>query len=242
VDKAGAEYWLYCLDNHSPCRQPIIELPSQPCHERIERADLTTLDCVYRALLTALPLSSAHRQALRQRGLSDVEILRQGYRTLPRGGRAALARRLVDRFGADVCSTIPGLYIVNHDGRPYWNIAGVPGVLIPVRSLDTRIVALKVRADTSEECAKYTYLSSTKHDGPGPGAQVHVPLHAGLHGDMVRITEGELKADVATVLSGMLTIAVPGVAMWRKALPLLEALQPTRALLTFDLGPQVFSG
>src|SRR5262249_15008736 len=31
-----------------------------------------------------------------------------------------------------------------------------------------------------------------------------------------------------------LAIAVPGVTLWRQALPLLEALQPTRVLLAFD--------
>ena len=42
-------------------------------------------------------------------------------------------------------------------------------------------------------------------------------------GDTIRLTEGELKADVATVLSGILTVSIPGVAMWRKALPVLQA-------------------
>src|SRR5262249_6245189 len=132
VDKIGADYWLYRLDGPILSRQPIIELPSQPCRKRIERANPATLDRVYRALLTALLLSLTHRQSLRQRGLSDVEILRRGYRTLPLGGRAALARRLVARFGANVCSTIPGLYVAKHDGRSYWSIAGVSGLLIPI--------------------------------------------------------------------------------------------------------------
>src|SRR5262249_20619315 len=100
VDKSGADYWLYRLDAHTPSRRPIIDLPSQPCRAQVERADPATLDRVYRALLTALPLSSTHRQALRQRGLLDVETLRRGYRTLPIAGRAALAKRLVDQLAA----------------------------------------------------------------------------------------------------------------------------------------------
>lgn len=231
MDKAGGEFWLYRLDGHSPCRQSTIELPSQP---RVERADPITLNLVYRDLLAGLPLSSMHRQALRQRGLPDVAILRCGYRTMPLEGRAALARRVVDRFGPEVCSTIPGLHIAKHDGRQYWSIAGVPGVLIPVRSLDARLVALQVRADDPRNGAKYMWLSSAKHGGPGPGAPAHVPLHAGSHKDTVRVTEGPLKADVATTLSDVLTIAVPGVGLWPQALPLLEALQPARVLLSFD--------
>src|SRR5207245_1887547 len=72
------------------------------------------------------------------------------------------------------------------------------------------------------------------HGGPGPGAPVHVPLHAFSTEAPVRITEGELKADVATVLSGVLTIAMPGVSVWRQALPALQDLQATRVLLAFD--------
>jgi hypothetical protein len=233
VDKSGANYWLYRMDGHTS-RQSIIELPSQPCRARIERADPATLDRVYRALLAALPLSSTHRQALRQRGLPDVDILCYGYRTLPRDGRAALARRLVVRYGSDTCARVPGLWVDTHGPRRWWALAGAPGLLIPVRNIDNRIVALKVRADSTGESPKYTYLSSRRHDGPGPGTPVHVPLHAFSIEAPVRLTEGELKADVATALSGVLTIAVPGVTLWRQALPLLNVLQPARVLLAFD--------
>ena len=108
------------------------------------------------------------------------------------------------------------------------------GLLIPVRDVDGRIVALKIRADQAGDGPRYTTLSSKKHGGPGPGAQCHVPLHPGLATDVVRITEGELKADVATVLSGVLTLGIPGVAQWRMALPILEAFQPKTILLAWD--------
>ena len=192
------------------------------------------LDRVYHALLAALPLSPAHRQALRQRGLADSEIRRRHYGTLPLKGRAALARRLVEELGADVCVQVPGFYVAKRDGQCWWSLAGTTGLLIPVRNLDGQLVALKVRADDPGDGPKYTTVSSSKHDGPSPGAPVHVPLYEGARGATVRLTEGELKADVATALSGLLTLSIPGVAMWRKALPVLEAQQPQRVLLAFD--------
>ena len=231
VDKTGADYWLYRLNGHVPCRQSLIELPVQP---HIKRANSVTLDGVYRALLAALPLSSMHRQALRQRGLSDSEMVRRGYRTLPAHGRATRARQVVDEFGAEICAAIPGLHLGARGSQRWWSLAGAVGLLIPVRDMDGRIVALKVRADEPGEGHKYTYLSSTKYGGPGPSAPVHVPLHALSPEAPMRLTEGELKADIASVLSGVLTIAVPGVTFWRQALPILEALQPTRVLLAFD--------
>jgi len=141
---------------------------------------------------------------------------------------------MVAWWGADVCAHIPGFYVAARDSRRWWSLAGAAGLLIPVRNLDGHIVALKVRADDPGDGPKYTTISSAKHGGPSPGAQVHVPLHDAPTSDTVRLTEGELKADVATVCSGMLTVSVPGVAMWRKVLPVFEALQPQRVLLAFD--------
>jgi hypothetical protein len=229
-DKGGAEYWLYRLAGRSLEPRPAVALPaslSPAC------ADAGTLDRVYRALLTALPLVPSHRQALRQRGLLDAEILRRHYRTLPLEGRAALAKRLVDWLSADVCVQVPGFHVAERNGQRWWSLAGAAGLLIPVCNLDGHVVALKVRADAPGDGPKYTSISSKKYGGASPGAQGHVPL-ASPHGDTVRLTEGELKADIATVLSALLTISVPGVAMWRTALPVLQALSVPRVLLAFD--------
>lgn len=222
--------FAYC-GQHREQRQP---RPALPVSSHVPCAAPATLDHVYRELLAALPLSPAHRQALRHRGLADVEILRRRYRTLPLHGRTTLAKRLIERVGADVCAQVPGFYTAERDDRRWWSLAGAAGLLIPVRNVDGHIVALKVRADDHGDGPKYTTVSSAKHNGPSPGAQVHVPLHDGPRGDTIRLTEGELKADIATALSGILTVSMPGVAMWRQALPVLQALQPTRVLLAFD--------
>ncbi len=175
--------------------------------------------------------------------MSDTDIARRGYRTLPLQGRATIARRVVEVFGADLYPSVPGLYVKEDRGSRWGSLAGAPGLLIPVRDADGRIVALKVRANDPGDGPKYTYLSSAKYGGPGPGAPVHVPLHEGLDCHTIRLTEGELKADVATVLSGMLTLAVPGVSTWRTALPVIQQLQPRQIRLAFDadwrINPQV---
>jgi|RhiMetdeSRZDD1v2_1073273.scaffolds.fasta_scaffold50267_6 hypothetical protein len=239
-DKGGAEYWLYRLDGGSlqPRQAIVFPAPLKPAC-----ADTSTLDRIYRALLDVLPLAQSHRQALRQWGLADAEMLRRQYRTFPLAGRAALAKHLVEQLGADLCVQVPGFYVAEQDGRRWWSLAGAAGLLIPVRNLDGHIVALKVRADVPGDGPKYSTVSSTKHSGPSPGAPAHAPLYAGARGNTVRLTEGELKADLATALSGLLTISVPGVAMWRKALPVLHDLQAPQVLLAFDadwpINPQV---
>jgi hypothetical protein len=141
---------------------------------------------------------------------------------------------MVHWWGAEACVQVPGFYVAERNGQRWWSFAGAAGLLIPVRDLEGHIVALKVRADAPGDSPKYTTISSAKHGGASPGAQVHIPLHDSPHGETIRLTEGELKADVSTVLSGLLTVSVPGVALWRKAVPVFEALQPQQVLLAFD--------
>ncbi len=206
-------------------------------------AEPDTRNAVYRAMLSALPLSPAHRNSLRARGLPDSEIGRRQYGSLPLEGRARVARELADRFGGDTLAGVPGLVLKDSDRRPgrrFWTLAGSPGLLVPVRDLASRTVALRVRLDAPPPGAgKYRWISSTASGGPGPGAIPHVPLDGpkGRDPDRVRLTEGELKADVATHLDPdrVLTVSVPGAGLWRQAFPILAALGVGTVRLAFDL-------
>jgi hypothetical protein len=227
-DRNGSEFFLYRLGDQTP-RKPAVSLPDVPT---ARLADVSTRDRIYRALLSDLGLSAEHRADLEKRGLSGAHILAGDYASLPLQGRAKIAQRLVDAYGQYDRAGVPGLYVASEGARRWWTLAGMPGLLIPVRDADGRIVALKIRADHGDP--RYSTFSSRKHGGPGPGALCHVPLHTGLATDVVRVTEGELKADVATALSEVLTLSVPGVGNWRLALPVLEALGTREVLVAFD--------
>ncbi|MHB1524617.1 MAG: DUF3854 domain-containing protein [Candidatus Dormibacteria bacterium] len=254
TDKTGQTYYLHRLNGEQHAR---IELPpangAGAC-----RADADTLHAIYGALLGGLALSAAHCDNLRKRGLPDSEIERRLYRSLPVQGRAAKARQLAERFGAETLLSVPGFIVKDKDGRKYLTIAGAAGMLVPVRDTADRIVALKVRRDDAGDGPRYSYLSSAKYGGPGPGSPVHVPLGVTAHCQTVRLTEGELKADVATVLSGPAasrrarkarktktkparavpmgtpTLGLPGVAGWKAALPLLRDLQTEIVRVAYD--------
>ena len=122
----------YC--GHFQPRMPTAASPIGQC------AAPRVRNLVYSAMLQSLPLSSQHYRQLRDRGLSDNEIQSHGYRTLPRHRRSSCARRLVDQFGSETCAQIPGLYQVVQGGCQYWNLAGSPGLLIPVRDRQGHIV------------------------------------------------------------------------------------------------------
>ena len=238
VDQAGVDFWLYWTGAGGRGGQAVpTELPSEP---QAARAAPEDLDRVYHQVLDSLTLSSAHREQLQHRGLSDEQIALGEYRTLPERRRAQLARDVAKTFDPALLITVPGFYVKRGGGDEWISFAGRPGLLIPVADASGRIVALKVRTDAGAG-QRYRYVSSKQYGGPGPGAVVHVPLGFKDSALRVRLTEGELKADVATALSGVLTISTPGVSAWRAAIKTLGELvgtPPKTVVLAFDADVQ----
>jgi len=244
LDRAGVPYYLHRVRGGDPVRLADaldrwfrFTLPAR------QAAAVEVRDAVYRALLEDLPLVARHREDLHRRGMPGPEVARRGYRSLPPGGRPwsreDLARRLAERFGSEVLAAVPGfVQRESKRDRHYWTIAGPAGLLIPVRNLEGRIIALKVRRDGDGDGPRYVVLSSKRQGGPGPGSPAHVPLEppGGRDPDRVRLTEGELKADVATARDPgrILTVSAPGATAWRVALPILEALRPRTVRLALD--------
>jgi hypothetical protein len=243
IDAAGVDYWLYRLDgrpfqhqepdNPETFRPVLSSDDSEP-----ERADPDTLHRVYTALLDELTLCENHRENLHKRGLNDDEIAFRGYKSLNKN-RSQTAKKLIDKFGPEVCTKVPGLFKKANRKGEYWTISGPNGIIIPVRDSRHRIVALKVRADEPVGGNKYLYVTSRRRndalwDGPGPGTPVHIALAREVNSDVIRLTEGELKADIATALNCILTIAIPGVSVWRPALPVIKELGAKTVRLAFD--------
>jgi hypothetical protein len=230
TDKQGAEFYLHRLDGAAAAPPDPPPSPSGPAPER---ADPDTLHSVYSDLLARLTLTPSHRENLRGRGLSDEEIDRRGYRTLPAQGRSHIAADLRERFGDGVLC-VPGIVTREREGRRYVTIAGAAGLLVPIRDVPQRIIALMVRRDDGGDRPRYTYLSSRKDGGPGPGSPCHLPLGVTGPCPTVRITEGALKADIAHSLTGLPTVGLPGAGNWRPVLPVLRDLIVQTVRLALD--------
>ena len=126
-------------------------------------------DRAYRALLARCPLSEAHRDDLRRRGMRDAEIERNGYGSLPADGRDDLAAAVIAEVSVDVLGQVPGFHL--RDGVP--TLRGLPGLLIPVQDVDGAIQRLRVSPDDPAKRAegKYRWISSSDLDrGIGSGA------------------------------------------------------------------------
>lgn len=225
IDGEGFDYWVYG-EGAAPVQREYLAPVHYPNPELHDRA--------YRILLDALTLSPHHRSLLQARGLDNVAIEKGGYKSLEVVGRKALAER-VEQLVPEILS-VPGFYI-KRDGDQQWlTLAGAAGIVIPCLSVHGRVSALKIRSDDSTHTNRYTYVSSLKYDGPGPGTPVHVPLWEGST-ELIRVTEGELKANVSTHLSGILTISAPGITGWRTTIPALHFLKAKQVKLAFDSEP-----
>jgi hypothetical protein len=235
ADQAGNVYWLYRQGGPitSTWPKPIFTLADG----NGERADPDTLHRVYSAFLQALQLTYEHHRNLRQRGLPDNIIDHLGYRSLGRT-RTRAVQCLITMGLERHFPQVPGFYIkTREDQTCYWTVAGPSGILVPIRDLQGRITALMVRADDDRNGGtrhRYTFLSSKKYGGAGPGAPAHVPSHSNMDTTTVRVTEGPLKSDIATALSGRLTIGLPGVAAWMRAAAILGQLGAQTARLALD--------
>lgn len=186
------------------------------------------LDRAYRKFLSLLPLEKEHARDLMRRGLSRAEQAQRGYRSLRSVSAAPAVKDLYKEFGDEIYQ-VPGF--VEEGGRPRLK-DDLAGLLVPVLSRDNRVVALKVRR--ADDRPKYCYLTSFPH-GRSPGSPAHHPAPIlGQTYDRVRVTEGELKADAATALSGLYTLGLPGVSSWYKAVAPLSAWGTKDALVSFD--------
>jgi hypothetical protein len=231
-DRSGGRYFLHRLAD-GPHRNT--DWSTSAAGAGPQRADADTLNEVYAAFLSQLALNKSHRENLLRRGLSDETIERNGYKTLPLQGRARIATQLRERFGDQVLR-VPGFVVKEGDRGRYLTVRGPAGIVVPVRNLAGHIVALKVRRDgPGDGGSRYVYVSSTGHGGPGPASPAHVPLGMAAPAEVVRLTEGELKADISQSLSGLPTLSVPGAATWKPCLPVLKQLGTRIVRLAFDV-------
>lgn len=206
----------------------------KPAYEGPPLASIETRDKVYRAVLDLLKLAPEWRADLVRRGLSDAEIDAEGFRSMTKGSGASLPHALAHDFSPETLVGVPGFYM----GKQKLYAETVEGMWIPVRDDQGRIVAIKVRRTREYEektGKKYSYFTSTSHDGPGPNSPAHAPS-IGKPSARIRVTEGELKAAVCCAKTDVFTISIPGATQLLSsgAIEMLKAFGAKEALLAWD--------
>ena len=224
--KAGEAGWLHQIGStplHSSnikSRPEVIQTPLSAPQAR---------DRVYRALLSTLTLSDRHRNNLLSRGLNNHQIETLGYVSFPIEDRQLIINRLTK---TDLkLSGVPGFYLDCGQVK----LAGPAGMLIPVKDVQSRIVGLQVRCDDTTD-GKYKWFSSAKKPyGCGSGCPIHVVGKPTTASSELWVTEGPLKADIASMYLNKLFLAISGVGNWHSVPAIVSQIRPQRVILCFDM-------
>jgi len=205
-----------------------------------EIAPLRRRHDVYYDMLTAMSLTEKHLLDLTDRGLPSERVRQNMYHSMPDSSykRRAIAGFLAKRHDL---RGVPGFYYSNYG---HWELWGKPGILIPICDADGYIQGLQIRLDGVNK-KKYRWLSSNPdYDlpyGTASSTWVHVtgrrPSAGNRDSGEVFITEGGLKGDVASCLSGgdLLFICTAGASSIRHLADTLRSLCISKVYGCYDM-------
>lgn len=184
---------------------------------------------VYSSIINTLTLADSHLEELKERGISPSQAASFQYRSLISNfDQNNLRKKLNKEFGSSL-ESVPGFRPSPENPSQFEFAIDPQGMIIPIRTLKGEIISLKTRRAITPK-----YIIWSTYKGPSAGTPVHCPISPPTEASTIRITEGEIKADIASSLTNTYTISIPGVNAWPSALPVLEAMNPRRVLLSFD--------
>jgi len=205
---------------------------AKPVVVKNERADAETIHQTYLMLLSCLSLNESDKKHLMQRGLSDKEIVKNKFKSVPATGQIDLCKKLIE--SGCTLTGVPGFYIPvklcpkcgkvgdkndtvcprckgNFELNSDWCIKlFAPGIIIPVQGLDGRYCGMQIRLNKAINNRKYIWLSSNGLKG-GAGSASPIHFIGDPTSETVFITEGPLKGIVANTFSHSTFICVAGV-------------------------------
>lgn len=203
----------------------------------VPMASIEERDKVYNRFLELLSLEDDHKRNLLERGLEENFIIAKKYRTLPTESDELLRIARILLKEGYCLKGIPGFYINKNKD---WQLnKHKRGILIPVRNEHNQIQGLQIRKDDNllkyfskgkdehgnlilKKENKFNWLSSPdKYMGSKATTFVHIScaykcsekglVYPVLNNKWIDLTEGPLKADVYSFLTGYPCVAVPGV-------------------------------
>lgn len=194
------------------------------------------VDFVYRQMLALMQLQDLHKADFKRRGATDFEIReleKKGYKSVEPKNARLLAKKLEEK-GIQL-DGIPGFYR-NRDGR--WEASfyeGNKGYLCPVYSLEKQITGFQIRVDKPVNHRKYIWFTSSGFEGgTSSGSPAGVSGYISPVQKGIRVTEGILKAELASMRSGFPYIGIPGVGNYKSLQPVLEALKQKGLQTVFE--------
>ena len=181
-------------------------------------ADIGVRHNAYTALLNNLTLTQKHHKNLLNRGLTDADITRIGYKSITSDINLTNICQKLTAKGVKL-EGVAGFYQTRSG---VWTMDSGNGILIPFRDENGLIQGLHIRND-NDEVRKFRWVSSSDRLN-GCGSKAYTHLVGSLNTDTVLLTEGGMKADIINALSGKTVIAISGVSC-------LQSLESTLKIL-----------
>lgn len=191
-------------------------------------------------------LSDAHHKYLLDRGITEEEIVRFGYFSMPdRSILPALCQAVHDAgFAESILLEIPGFYRWKKSGKIDMSVT--EGIGIPIHTVDGNIAGIQIRRDILQSAydSRYVWFSSSwinenpkakelLEGGASPGSPIDV-IRNKVEKEII-ITEGHFKAIRAADHFGCTAISLQGIGSSHGLLQVLEQLNKVKTIiLAFD--------
>lgn len=174
-----------------------------------ERASKEVIDNTYRTLLSLCSLSKSHFNDLKKRGLTENEITLGMYKSVPIYCINSIIEKMVEK-GCKF-KGVPGFYYDSKSNQWKLNITTKTfGYFVPYIDIDGYVCGIQIRL-TSKCKRRYLWLSSSFLNlGTSSGSPIHFKS-CNNKNEVIYLTEGALKANVAAYLGNRTFIAVAGV-------------------------------
>ena len=175
-------------------------------------APIEVCDYTLRCLFKISNLRKKHRKALKEvRKLTDKEIDFLGYKSTPLDGKSAAAQLLA--MGCTLKGVPP--FYQHEDGTWDMKLYKRDGVMMPKLTANGKYRAVELcmnpGKDASYDGAKYLPFSSADLKS-GTESRVYCHFRHGARGlRRIILTEGVMKADIISVLSGYSVLSISGV-------------------------------
>ena len=223
-----------------PAKSVVVQKPIKH-----EAPDLTPeqLDKAYRIFLGLAMLDGRSKEALKDRNISDEEMLHFGFKTFPKRVIKGELNRMLREEGIRP-ESVPGLYLRNGDKDASFKF--YDSIIIPVKTVDGYIAGLQLRFFNKNDGPRYIWFSSSNfvapeytYDGKTPGTPLGFIDHVKRNETTLFITEGIFKAIAINKCYGCPVISVQGVGNFQgieETLKKIFELYPriNRILIAYD--------
>lgn len=179
-------------------------------------------------------LSKEHRKYLYSRGITDEDIKKNQYFTMPnRRAVTKIVKKLsAFNFKNEDLKLIPGFYY--NEEKKFFTLKPFKGIGIPIKDIEKNIVGIQIRRDGEIKPGEQRYFwwsSANEPMGASPGSPIDINFPDIWRYNGLFITEGHFKANAIVKKYSMPAISVQGVGNWKDVSKTVSKMKDIKSIL-----------